>query len=537
MRNNGGGHLNHSLFWESMARTAAVRPTGTSRAAIDAAFGAFDDFKEQFEEAGVGRFGSGWAWLVHDGGVLKITSYGEPGQPDHRRPDAAARATTSGSTRTTSSTRTAAPSTSRRGGTWSTGARSRSVTRPLRSPRTVPGGAVSAPPRAAFALVGAALFVLVAGANLATPLYGVYREEFGFSSVVLTLVFATYQLVLCPSLIVFGQLSDRIGRRPVVAGGLAVAMVGLALFALADDTAWLFVARAVQGLAVGAASGAATAALVELAPAGDAGRAALVSTLAQAGGSAAGPLVGGALAQWAPAPETTSFVVGFVVTGVLLAGVLALPRMPGGTGAAWRIQRPDVPPEIRADFARFALTAAAAWAVAGLYLSVVPSYTGSLLDTSNLALEGAITAVMLLASCAAQVVVRGERPARARPVRGPRPRGRRPRRAGRGVPGALAGADPRRGAAGRRRPRHGVPRRPAGPQRHRPTRAPGRGHRRLLRVHLPRGGGLRHRRRRGGDAVFTRDGGRGVRDRDRRRGRCGDRVARGGRPRAGRGSR
>jgi hypothetical protein len=81
--------------------------------------------------------------------------------------------------------------------------------------------------------------------------------------------------------------------------------------------------------------------------------------------------------------------------------------MPGGTGAAWRMQRPDVPPEIRADFARFALTAAAAWAVAGLYLSVVPSYTGSLLDTSNLALEGAITAVMLLASCAAQVVVRG----------------------------------------------------------------------------------------------------------------------------------
>jgi MFS family permease len=268
-------------------------------------------------------------------------------------------------------------------------------------------------PAAAFAVVGTALFVLVAGANLATPLYGVYREQFGFSSVVLTLVFATYQLVLCPSLIVFGQLSDRIGRRPVVAGGLAVAMVGLALFALADGTAWLFVARAVQGLAVGAASGAATAALVEHAPSGDAARAALVSTLAQAGGSAAGPLVGGALAQWAPAPESTSFLVGLVATGVLLAAVLALPRMPGGTGAAWRVQRPDVPPEIRAAFARFALTAAAAWAVAGLYLSVVPSYTGTLLDTSNLALEGAITAVMLLASCAAQVAVRGSgRPAR-----------------------------------------------------------------------------------------------------------------------------
>jgi MFS family permease len=248
--------------------------------------------------------------------------------------------------------------------------------------------------------------VLVAGANLATPLYAVYRERFGFSSVVLTLVFATYQLVLCPSLLLFGQLSDRVGRRPVIAGGLAAAMAGLALFALARGTGWLFAARTVQGLAVGAASGAATAALVELAPSGERARAALVSTLAQAGGSAAGPLVGGMLAEWAPAPRTTAFVAGLVVTGAVLAAVLALSGLPGAGGGAWRMQRPSVPPEIRAHFARLALSAAAAWAVAGLYLSVVPSYAGSLLDTSNLALEGAITAVMLLASCVAQVVFR-----------------------------------------------------------------------------------------------------------------------------------
>jgi MFS family permease len=261
-------------------------------------------------------------------------------------------------------------------------------------------------PAGAFVLVGAALFALVAGANLATPLYAVYRERFGFSSAVLTLVFATYQLVLCPSLLLFGQLSDRIGRRPVIAGGLGVAMAGLALFALARGTGWLFVARGVQGLAVGAASGAATAALVELAPSGDRARAALVSTLAQAGGSAAGPLVGGMLARWAPAPRTTSFLVGLVATGALLAGILAMTEPRGTVGGTWRMQRPNVPPAIRGRFARLALTAAAAWAVAGLYLSVVPSYAGSLLGTSNLALEGAITALMLVASCAAQVVFR-----------------------------------------------------------------------------------------------------------------------------------
>ena len=91
VRNNGGGHLNHSLFWESMSPDGGGAPDGDLGSAIDAAFGSFDAFKEQFEAAGVGRFGSGWAWLVLDGGALKITSTAEPGQPAHRRPDAAAR--------------------------------------------------------------------------------------------------------------------------------------------------------------------------------------------------------------------------------------------------------------------------------------------------------------------------------------------------------------------------------------------------------------------------------------------------------------
>jgi Fe-Mn family superoxide dismutase len=74
VRNNGGGHYNHSLFWPSMSPAGGGAPDGDLGAAIDAAFGSFDAFKEQFEAAGVGQFGSGWAWLVVDGGALKITS-------------------------------------------------------------------------------------------------------------------------------------------------------------------------------------------------------------------------------------------------------------------------------------------------------------------------------------------------------------------------------------------------------------------------------------------------------------------------------
>ena len=74
VRNNGGGHYNHSLFWESMSPDGGGAPDGDLGAAIDSAFGSFDEFKEKFEAAGVGQFGSGWAWLVLDGGSLAVTS-------------------------------------------------------------------------------------------------------------------------------------------------------------------------------------------------------------------------------------------------------------------------------------------------------------------------------------------------------------------------------------------------------------------------------------------------------------------------------
>jgi superoxide dismutase, Fe-Mn family len=71
-RNNGGGHANHSLFWESMSPDGGGEPGGELADAINEAFGSFDSFKEQFEANGVGQFGSGWTWLVMDGGQLKL---------------------------------------------------------------------------------------------------------------------------------------------------------------------------------------------------------------------------------------------------------------------------------------------------------------------------------------------------------------------------------------------------------------------------------------------------------------------------------
>jgi Fe-Mn family superoxide dismutase len=81
VRNNGGGHYNHSLFWQMMSPDGGGEPGGDVASAITDAFGGFDDFKTQFKEAGVNRFGSGWAWLVHDGSGLAVVSTANQDSP------------------------------------------------------------------------------------------------------------------------------------------------------------------------------------------------------------------------------------------------------------------------------------------------------------------------------------------------------------------------------------------------------------------------------------------------------------------------
>jgi Fe-Mn family superoxide dismutase len=81
VRNNGGGHVNHSFFWKLLKKGGEAKPSGDLAKAIDSAFGSFDEFKTKFEAAGVGRFGSGWVWLVSNGGKLEIGSTANQDHP------------------------------------------------------------------------------------------------------------------------------------------------------------------------------------------------------------------------------------------------------------------------------------------------------------------------------------------------------------------------------------------------------------------------------------------------------------------------
>ena len=117
VRNNGGGHANHTLFWEIMGPDGGGEPSGALADAIADAFGGLDELKTQVNDAGVKRFGSGWTWLVWDGTGLAVNSTANQDSPVMESHVPLARHRRAGSTPTTSTTRTVAPTISRPGGT------------------------------------------------------------------------------------------------------------------------------------------------------------------------------------------------------------------------------------------------------------------------------------------------------------------------------------------------------------------------------------------------------------------------------------
>ncbi|TYB45742.1 MFS transporter [Actinomadura chibensis] len=253
------------------------------------------------------------------------------------------------------------------------------------------------------------LLILLTGTNLPTPLYRGYEDRFGFSPFVVTLIFAVYVAALIPSLLVAGPLSDAVGRRRVLLPALALAGLGSLGFALATDTWWLFAARISQGLAVGAASGALTAALSELEPSGSHRKAALVSTVASVGGLGLGPVLAGLVARYiATAPDVVPFVAEIVLLVPAAVAVMGLPTTHQQT--RWRPRRPAIPPAMRAVFATSGTANFLAFAVIGLFLTLIPAYVAALAKSTDPLLGGGTAALMLASSATVQLLGYGRPP-------------------------------------------------------------------------------------------------------------------------------
>lgn len=264
-------------------------------------------------------------------------------------------------------------------------------------------GTSTARGRWAFACTGCALFILIAGTNLPSPLYAVYAQRFGFSPVVLTLIFATYVGTLLPALLLAGSAADAWGYRRVLLPGLGVALAGTLVFAFADAAGWLFLARALQGAAVGMSSGALTAALTRTEPAGNSHRASLIASLATAGGGGLGPVIAGVLASTLPAPTRTCYLAEAAALIVAAAGLL-LPASLGRNRTPWRVSLPQVPVTAWAPFARTCAVSFTGWAVTAVFLSIVPSYVQSLTGNHALILAGLSSGLVLLVAAVSQLI-------------------------------------------------------------------------------------------------------------------------------------
>lgn len=254
-----------------------------------------------------------------------------------------------------------------------------------------------------FAAACGALFVLLVGSNLPTPLFPLYTEVYGLSPLVVSLLFATYALLVIPALLVFGPLSDAKGRRALLVGAILVAAVATVLFAVAHSVAVLFVAQAVQALGLGALQGTAAPTLVEEDPTGHQRRASATASGLTVAGAGAGPLLAGILAQYGPLPQRLAYLVEIGLLAVALFAVLRLlPARPDRQ--PWRPRQPSVPAEIRRPFVVAAIAAFVAWAVTGLFLSLIPSFVTTVLKIDNLALAGGLVAILLAPAAAVQLL-------------------------------------------------------------------------------------------------------------------------------------
>ncbi|SHM18767.1 MFS transporter [Streptomyces yunnanensis] len=248
--------------------------------------------------------------------------------------------------------------------------------------------------------------IAMAGTTLPTPLYGLYRQQLGFSELMVTVVFATYAVGVIAVLIGAGDVSDATGRRPVLFAALGLSAASALCFLLEGGLPLLLLGRVLSGFAAGLFSGAATAAVLELARPGRESRAGFAATAANMGGLGCGPLLAGLLAQYAPRPLALPFLVHLVLLALaaqvtwFLPETVAHPHRPRSP----RPQGMRIPPAVRGVFAPAAIAAFAGFALLGLFTAIAPSFVARTLGEHNLAVSGAVVCTVFLGSTLGQAL-------------------------------------------------------------------------------------------------------------------------------------
>lgn len=277
--------------------------------------------------------------------------------------------------------------------------------------------APAARPRRAVTATAFAFLVTMMGTTIPTPLYSIYSAELAFSSLTVTVLFAVYAIGVVGALALFGRLSDDLGRRPVLVLAVALALLSAILFLLPPSLPLLIVARVVSGLGAGFMSGAGTAAIVDLFPAGRKAVAGTLAVAANTGGLALGTLLAGVLASAAPAPLTVPFIVHLVLCGVALLGLTLWAPAPSARGPLRiRPHRLTVPAAIRGAFTRAVLAAGAGFSVTGVLTAVTALFLAKDLHLDSHALAGFVVFLAFAGMAGGQLIARRLRPRVALPA-------------------------------------------------------------------------------------------------------------------------
>ncbi len=238
------------------------------------------------------------------------------------------------------------------------------------------------------------LGVTAFGAGVPTPLYAVYESEYHFSSAVLAGIFAAYTIGVLGTTFLVAPLSDVIGRKPVLHVGMALTVASGLAFLFASGVATLALARVVSGLAVGATTSTATAAMTGLEPRGDQHHVARVSVAANFGGVASGILLSGLLLEYAPRPTVLVYLVLIAASAVGFLAVSRTPETVADRLAAPHVPRLSVPASCRRPFWVAAGALAACYSIYGFFGSLAPTFLRVDLGVGNAAAAAAAVAVM-----------------------------------------------------------------------------------------------------------------------------------------------
>lgn len=235
----------------------------------------------------------------------------------------------------------------------------------------------TASPRQALFYLGV-LVAFLAASSAPTPLYPLYQQAWGFSSTLLTLVFAVYMFALLATLLMSGSLSDHWGRKPVTATAIGIEILSLIVFLLASGPGWLIAGRVLQGVATGIMTSAVVAAILD----SDPRRGAVIASVAPLFGMAFGALFSGLLVSYAPAPMRLVFAL---LLALLLLQLAWLPRMLE-TAANRSGRRPSLRPHVaipagaRTPLLRVVAVSMASWMLGGFTLSLGPSLVAAVTD-------------------------------------------------------------------------------------------------------------------------------------------------------------